>query len=440
MNAELQNFRCPLCNKPLASDEYYRAVEKLKKKVAETYDEQTKKIKQEYEKKLQEISKGHESDILNLKQSHEEQLETLRKELENSYNRQLTELKRTYDKISRENKKNYGTLERKLQAKHKKEIEEKERQLAEIKKEQSRLKKLAFQEAQAKAEIEISKLRNDVKERDIQINRFQRDIDELKKQLSQSQSELKGEAGEIDLYAALTQAFQQDIFRRQKRGTVSGDIIQHIRTETATLEMPIVYDNKQANTVTKKDIEKAKNYKKIHGTDYVIIVSSNLPKKDIKNGLYGEKEGILLAHPSIIVEVVKQIRKAVIEIHRQSESKKDREVKESRLYDYIRGQEFTNNLEALHDIYQKMVELQDREEKAHQRLWKERRTMQSMINQTCNEISNGIDSIIQEKLPMEEFIEKDINRKQVEGPKRQLLQPLLVKSKKKKTVQTETAY
>jgi hypothetical protein len=80
----------------------------------------------------------------------------------------------------------------------------------------------------------------------------------MKKQLVQSQSELKGEAGEIDLYFNLTQAFQQDFFTRQKRGTSMGDIVQRIRTAAGTIETPIVYDNKQADAVTNKDIEKAK--------------------------------------------------------------------------------------------------------------------------------------------------------------------------------------
>jgi hypothetical protein len=98
-----------------------------------------------------------------------------------------------------------------------------------------------------------------------------------------------------------------------------------------------------------KILKKQKN-KDVHATDYVIIVSSNLPKKEIKNGLYGEKEGFLLCHPCIVVKVAKQIRRAVIEISKQSESKKDREAKESKLYDYIRSQEFASTVEKIHNV------------------------------------------------------------------------------------------
>ena len=215
-----------------------------------------------------------------------------------------------------------------------------------------------------------------------------------------------------------------------------GDIVQRIRTGAGTIEPPIVYDNKQADTVTNKDIEKAKKYKEIHATDYVIIVSSNLPKKEVKNGLYGEKEGILLCHPCIIVEVAKQIRRAVVEISKQSESKKDREAKESKLYDYIRSQEFASTIEKLHDVYQKMADLQDHEEKAHGKLWKERKKLQLQINDAYVGISNGVDCIIQEKLPMQELIERDGYPTETKENLTKVLEPLITK-RRKKTKHTE---
>lgn len=432
LTTELTEFKCPLCHSSLASDDYYRAIEELKKKVSETYGEEYKKAKLEYEQKLQQINQGHNDEVADLKRTYEEKRKTLKKEMEDTYRQQLSELKKTYDKVNEDNKKHFALLEKKLKAEGKKELREKEKQLAELKREQARLRKLAFNEGKAKAELETAKLRNDVKERDLQIDRFQREIDQLKKQLSQSQSELKGEVGEIDLYSNLTQAFQQDFFTRQKRGTAMGDIVQQIRTATMTLQTPIVYDNKQADNVTNKDIEKAKKYKDVHTTDYVIIVSSNLPKKYVKNGLFGEREGILLCHPSIVIDVAKQIRRAIIEICKQSESRRDREAKESKLYDYIRSQEFAGTVEKLHAIYQKMADLQDSEEKAHGRLWKERRKLQVQINDTYVGISNGIDCIIQDTLPMQELIKVQA-KQETEEPSLQRVDTLLVKRKKKKT-------
>jgi hypothetical protein len=429
LTTQLIEFKCPLCHSSLASDDYYRAIEELKKKVSETYGEEYKKAKQEYEQKLLQVNQSHKDEIAELKRIFEEKRTNLKKEMEDTYKQQLSELKKTYEKINKDTKTHFAILEKRLKTEGKKELQEKEKQLAELKREQTRLRKLAFDEGKAKAEIETERLRNDVKERDIQIDRFQREIDQLKNQLSQRQSELKGEVGEIDLYSNLTQAFQHDFFIRQKRGIAMGDIIQQIRTPTMTLQTPIVYDNKQADNVTNKDIEKAKRYKDVHTTDYVIIVSSNLPKKDVKNGLLGEREGILLCHPSIVVDVVKQIRRAIIEICKQSESRRDREAKESKLYDYIRSQEFAGTVEKLHAIYQKMADLQDSEEKAHGRLWKERKKLQVQINDIYVGISNGVDCIIQDTLPMQELLQVQA---ETEEPSIEKVDSLRVKRKRKK--------
>jgi hypothetical protein len=308
-----------------------------------------------------------------------------------------------------------------MQTEHKRELEEKDKQIKEMKEQARKI-------ARAEADNEIQKLNNSLKERDIQIERFKNEIEELKRKLSQSQPELKGEASERDLYTVLRQAFPDDKFERQKRGTASGDVVQRIRTTMGILDIPIVYDNKQAKNVTKKDIEKAKNYQKKYGTNYVIIVSPNLPKKDVKNRLLEEKDGILLAHPSIVVEVAKQIRRAIIEICKQVESSKDRQAKETKLYDYIRSQTFASNIAELYTIYKDMANLQNKEEQAHERLWKDRKTIQEKIHQVYSAISSGIDSILQEKPAMHELIEKE--------PEKRLLEPVPVRSRRKTAKQS----
>lgn len=491
LKSDLPEYKCPLCQSPLESENYQKAIDVLKKKVSETYSEENKKALQDFEQKLQSANKTHQEEtaalllkfqqqeeahktqIADVKASIEERNQAIQKEKEESFklqlselkkfydqqnkdtqanfkvleeqvkaqckkdlvekDRQLAELRKTYDKLGKDNQKNFAALEKKLKAESKKALLEKEKELSNLRKEQARIEKLAFEKGKTNADLDMKKLENDIKERDLQIERFKRDADDLKKQLQQSQSELKGEIGEIDLYSNLTQAFSQDFFTRQKRGTSMGDIVQKIRTQSASLETPIVYDNKQAQSVTAKDLEKAKKYKEIHGTEYVIIVSSNLPKKDVKNGLFGEKEGVLLCHPCIVVDVARQIRRAIIEISKQSESKKDRESKESKLYDYIRSTEFASTVEKLHDVYQRSADLQDNEERAHSRLWKERKKLQSQINDVYSGICTGVDCIIQEKLPMQDLL-ADKEKESIDDAKMQ--EPLLMKRKKKRQVKS----
>ena len=175
-----------------------------------------------------------------------------------------------------------------------------------------------------------------------QIKRFKEKVEVLEKQLTVTQPELKGEAGEIDLLNSLKEAFQEegDIFTRQTRGVSEGDIVHQIRTSSgAVLETTVVYDNKEVATVSKRDIIKGKYYKDHHKTDYFIIVTNQLPKC-IKNRYIGKKDGILVVHRDVIADVARVIRSAIIEIGKLSASKRSQETKETRLYDYQLGESF----------------------------------------------------------------------------------------------------
>jgi len=295
-------------------------------------------------------------------------------------------------------KKQFTDVEKQLRVIHKKEITEKGKEIALLKKEQVKFKKAVIEQASATFAQKEREMYQTIQERDVQLSRFAGEVESLKKQLQQSQSELKGEAGELDLYSSLTNAFSNDLFRRQKRGQSSGDVIQQIRIGGKFLDTPIVYDNKAANTVTKKDIEKAKKYQKIHGTNYVIIVSANLPKTSVPNGLYGTREGILLVHPSIVTEVAKQIRSGIIEVSKLSMSKGDQKSKQAKLYQFVMSSEFSMTIEDIAGVNEKLYLLQTKEEKDHNTLWKTRRDLYDQLVKTYNDFISGIESITQTDL------------------------------------------
>ena len=82
MTTQLIEFKCPLCHSSLESDDYYRAIEELKKKVSETYGEEHRKAKQEYEQKLCQINQNHKDEVDKLKKLFAEKRTNLKKEME----------------------------------------------------------------------------------------------------------------------------------------------------------------------------------------------------------------------------------------------------------------------------------------------------------------------------------------------------------------------
>jgi hypothetical protein len=402
---KLSSQKCPLCSKSLASKEYKQAISQLEEKLEKNFEKKNESQKESYALELEKIKDQHEDELSESHQSHKEQLAKIRGEVEESYELQSKEMKKNYDtltkqsqKISEQNEQQYEDLEKQLQLSHKKELAEKSKEITHLEQQQKVYKKAANEKAAASFEAKGRELEQKLSEKDIQLSRFSNEVESLKKQLTQSQSELKGEAGELDLLARLKEVFPNDYFRRQKRGTSSGDIMHQIRENGKSLDIPIVYDNKAAKTVTKKDIEKAKKYQKIHGTDYVIIVSANLPKNSVPNGHYGTRDGILLVHPSLVTEVTKQIRTAIIEISKLRLSSKDQKSKQTQLYEYVMSSEFSRIIEEFSVIYEKLYKLQSKEEKDHQTLWKSRNHEVDKLVKLSNDFGSGIESITQTSL------------------------------------------
>ena len=396
--SDISEFKCPLCSKTLANQEYQTAINQLEEKLQENFDEKNSNQKNKFELDIKALKEDYEKTIQESHKTHQSQLEQMQQDIENSYKTQTELMQKNYDTILKQNEKQFTDIEKQMKIVHKKEIIEKGKEIALLQKEQTRFKKAALEQASATFAQKEREMYQTIQERDVQLSRFAGEVESLKKQLQQSQSELKGEAGELDLYASLTDAFSNDMFRRQKRGQSSGDVIQQIRIGGKFLDTPIVYDNKAANTVTKKDIEKAKKYQKIHGTNYVIIVSANLPKTSVPNGLYGTREGILLVHPSIVTEVAKQIRSGIIEVSKLSMSKEDQKSKQAKLYQFVMSSEFSMTIEDIAGVNEKLYFLQTKEEKDHNTLWKTRRDLYDQLVKTYNDVTSGIESITQTDL------------------------------------------
>ncbi len=398
-----KELKCPYCGKPLNGEEYNHAVEEFKTKAAEEYREKDQKREEYYNEQIRKQEQRYQQQIQEFAKIHTEDIRRIQKELQISSRKELEDIKKTYVEVNAELQKELREQLERQSARYEEEIYKKDMQYQELSLELEQYKVQAQNQARSLVE-------NEMQEKDLQIQRFKEEVESLNKKLSKTQSELTGEAGEVNLLRKLEQAFPKDEFKTQSRGNSCGDIIQFIKTESGiVLQDTIVYDNKEAKSITKQDIEKAQRYREIHRTDYVIIVSKNLPR-DIPEGLGGEKEGILIVHPRVVTLLAREIRKGLIEIAKQSSGKIDQQNKQAVLYDYIRSKEFSRNLASVYQLEIQLSDLQKKEEKAHHTLWKNRESLYKRLGQAYIDISRNIDSITGEQ--EQEGLEDPITQQQ----------------------------
>jgi hypothetical protein len=334
---ELEKMNCPLCGTILTNEEYQNVKQQLKKQ-----------LDQERKKEIEQLSKEHEIEKMSI---------------QNRFSQEIYNKETQINELRREAEEN--------------EIEAKAR-------------------ADASARAEVEELRRGVSERDIQLRRLGKEIEELKKQASKTQPELKGQAGEENLIAILRNEFRQDLFTTQTRGTSGADIIQQIRTTSGELlKITIGYDNKEANDVNKSDIEKAKKDREDQGIDYIIIVSRTFHKKDVKNGYLGNIDGVHLVHPDILVDLVRTIRTLILKMSKISESMQDQEDKQKELYKYVTSERFCRSFEKVLEVHTKLSDLQSKEEKNHKSLWSNRKQLDDDLIDTYYNMSSEIERITQ---------------------------------------------
>ena len=105
MNSEMSELKCPLCSKPLATDEYGKAISDLKQKLKENFDEQNRSQQEDFERQIAQLEQNHSKSLQTNQEMHEGQLKQLQLELEKSYKVQADVMQKNYDTILKQNEK-----------------------------------------------------------------------------------------------------------------------------------------------------------------------------------------------------------------------------------------------------------------------------------------------------------------------------------------------
>jgi hypothetical protein len=122
--------------------------------------------------------------------------------------------------------------------------------------------------------------------------------------------------------------------------------------------------------VSSQNIEQAKRYKTIHGTDHVFIVTA----KGIRNNQFTEKrEGIILVHPIVLPYVARITRNFIIETAKYEKNSEALKKAEARLFDSVTSPEYNRICEMILDIKPQFVELQTSDDR-HQKKTSEKRS------------------------------------------------------------------
>lgn len=317
----------------------------------------------------QEVAQRIEDEKADLKKSHQKEVQMLKEQVKNeALEAQANQLKDLQDALEKKDKrlKDFNEKEMeflKLQRKHQSlkedlELDFEKKLSQQLEQERSKIKTHLTSESELKIKELEKKLQDQVEL-----------TQQMKQKQEQGSMQMQGEVLELALENYLQDQFPLDTIEEIKKGANGADCLQIVNTHQKTNCGTIYYETKRTKNFSQGWIEKFKADIRDKNASVGVLVSEVLPS-DI-NGI-GQKDGIWICDFSSFKLAVHVLRKAVIDISFTEAKHQGKSDKMSLLYNYLTGNEFKLQVEAIVEGFTQMQEDLDAEKRAMKRLWKKR--------------------------------------------------------------------
>lgn len=371
-------IKCPNCGTSIDVQDIL--AHQLENEIQQKYQTQLAEEKKKFDAEFESLNKAKEQFEQRKKQENEMFQERLDKQLKED--RKLLEEKLKLQ-FKEEQSEQFNALQKEL---NEKSAQVKELGLARIeveklKREKSELKEIAEAEAQKslnetlitekekirKQEEEKNELR--FKELQKQLEDQRRLTEEMKRKQEQGSMQLQGEVQELAIEEWLTTQFPLDTIDEIKKGARGGDCIQIVNTRTLQNCGTIYYESKRTKDFQPSWIEKFKADIREKGANIGVLVTEVMPADMERMGL---KDGIWICNYEEFKGLCSVLRESIIQISVAVSSQENKGDKMHMLYDYLTGNTFRLQVEAIVEGFTQMRADLESEKRAMQNIWKKR--------------------------------------------------------------------
>jgi hypothetical protein len=194
-------------------------------------------------------------------------------------------------------------------------------------------------------------------------------IEEMQRKAEQGSMQLQGEVQELALEELLKSAYPFDEIEEVAKGVRGADCIQHVRNAMAQVCGKIIYESKRTKAFTNEWIDKLKADMRNTQADIAVIVTEVLPK-DMDQ--FGMKDGVWICRFTDIKPLSFLLRDSLMKIHAALMSQENKGDKMQLLYNYLTGNEFKQQIEAIVEGFVALKDGITREKIQMEKIWKER--------------------------------------------------------------------
>jgi hypothetical protein len=215
---------------------------------------------------------------------------------------------------------------------------------------------------------------------------------DLQRKLDQKTAEQLGEGAEVDLYEDLKARFESegDTIERVGKGKPGADVIHTVK-HNGMVCGKIIYDSKNHGQWRYDFAEKLAADKIAEKADHAILSTRKFPEGMKQLDVM---DGVILANPARVVALVQVVREHIVKSHTLRMSNEEKALKSAELYAFITSTQYTDLLDRIDTQAQELLDMRVKEQKAHEKTWKDQDILYRSIQKTGAELSNRVDIIL----------------------------------------------
>jgi hypothetical protein len=367
-------IKCPNCGHALSVEKALatQTEDRLRKEFDIKLDAQRRAVLQEkelLENERQKLLRLQNDQTELLRKKFEQQKDAFLKEAEGKAREQLEQKLML---LQQEN----DTRKQEITALKKKELEvlQLQNSLKEQKEQMELDMSRRFLEKQNELEEKIKKTeqeKNELKYREYEkkLEDQKKLIDEMKRKAEQGSMQMQGEVQELAIEAYLSEQFPLDTIEEIKKGERGADCVQIINSRSGTHLGKIYYESKRTKEFQKSWIEKLKADMRTKGADIGVLITEAMPKEHER---LVQIEGVWVCSYEEFKGLCRVLRESVLQVSTAMAAQENRGEKMHMLYDYLTGNEFKMQVEAIVEGFVQMKEDLDRERRSMEGNWKRR--------------------------------------------------------------------
>ena len=355
------------------------------------YHQLETEIKKDYNAKLAEQEKAFDARQAELSAAQlalEQSRTQLDAEVQQRVKHDLANAKEALNKqlksqLESEQQERFASLEKELNEKTEqvKALNKAKADIARLEREKISIKESVELELQVKLNKQMSdereKIRTQESERaQLKITEHEQVIGQLKNQLAeahrkaeQGSTQLQGEAQELEIESWLTSQFPLDTIEEIKKGAQGADCVQIVNTQSRQRCGMIYYESKRTKRFQPAWIEKFKTDIRERNADIGVLVTEAMPD-DMDR--VGQRDGVWICSFSEFKGLCVVLRESLIHLSQAIATQENKGDKMGMLYDFLTGNEFRLQIEAIVEGFTQLQTDLDAEKRAMQGIWKKR--------------------------------------------------------------------